>query len=369
MTALSGDLVLPLRMASLLLGGRLMATPHDVVTWFGAMQAQDLASGEWSFGVRLPGTTQLDIARATDERQILRTWPMRGTVHFVPPEDARWMVQVTGARALAGAASRRAALGLDEQTVNQAVDVLALALTGGRMLTRAECVSVLNEAGVETTGQRAYHLLWYAAHVGVTCMGPQAGKEQTFVLLDEWVPKPNAPTRDEALGMLALRYFRSHGPASRQDFAGWTGLTVADTRRGIEVAGDALVTVDVEGVPNVMSASLLDEAAEVLRAQTKDRLWLLSGFDEYMLGYKDRSRMVPSTLFRERIVPGGNGMFMPTMAVDGRAVGTWKREVKGKRVHITALPFEPLTKKLQAAFVEAGTRYAAYLELEPVFPA
>lgn len=65
--------VLRLRMASLLLSRRSTRTPGEIVTWFGAMQAQDLASGQWSFGVRSPGLTQIDVERATAEREILRT--------------------------------------------------------------------------------------------------------------------------------------------------------------------------------------------------------------------------------------------------------------------------------------------------------
>ena len=360
--------VLALRMASLLLGSRAVGTPREVVTWFGALQAQDLASAQWSFGLRLPGSTVSDIDRATEDRLILRTWPMRGTVHFVPPEDAAWMLGLTGVRALIGAAARRQSLGLTEAIVDRAVEVLISALSGGRRLTRAECVAQLVDAGVHTAGEHGYHLLWYASQIGVTCIGPQQGREQTFVLLDEWVPSPRRLDRDDALGTLALRYFRSHGPTTRQDFAGWTGLPAADARRGIEVAGDALVTVDVDGVAHVMAASLLDEAPAVVSAQMKGQLLLLPGFDEYLLGFKDRTRMVPDE-FRERIIPGRNGVFMPTIVVDGRVVGTWKREVKKSRVELRALAFAPLTKTLQASFVRAGNRYAAFLGLEPVYPA
>ena len=364
MQTLRGDEVLPLRMASLLLGPTVVRTPHDIVTWFGAMQAQDLASAHWSFGVRIPGSTIPDIEQATIDRLILRTWPMRGTVHFVPPEDAKWMLEVTGVRALAGAAGRRAQLGLTEPIVNQAVEVLRTALSGGKRMTRSDCVALLIDAGVHTASQHGYHLLWYASQIGVTCIGPQEGNEQTFVLLHEWVPKPNSPSRDEALAILALRYFRSHGPTTRQDFAGWTGLTATDAKRGIESAGDALVTVSVEGVPHVLAASLLDEAAN-LRPSKRigGELLLLPGFDEYILGFKDRTRMVPDG-FRDRIVPGNNGVFMPTIVEEGRVIGTWKRTIKKARVDIEALPFEPLTKQQTTSFQRAGDRYAQFLQLE-----
>ncbi len=241
---LTGAQALQLRMTSLLLRPRPTDDPRpapdtvaDVVTWFGAMQAQDLASGLWSLGARLPGHTLADVNAALERREAIRTWPMRGTVHWIPPNDAHWMLEVMGSRALAGAAGRRAYLGLTESLADRGVEVLGKALAGGGRLTRAQCLATLTEAGVECTGQFGYHLLWYASQCGVTCIAPNIGKEQTFVLLDEWATEPNRLSREEALATIALRYFRSHGPTTRQDFAGWTGLTAADAKLGIAGAG------------------------------------------------------------------------------------------------------------------------------------
>src|SRR5262249_53882673 len=138
------------------------------------------------------------------------------------------------------AARRRESLGLSEQVADRAVEVLGAALAGGGRLTRSQCMAVLAENGIDTAGQRGYHLLWYASQRGVLCIAPNVGNEQSFVLLDEWVPDPHQPDPDEALATIALRYFHGHGPTTRQDFAGWTGLTVADARRGIAAAGDRL---------------------------------------------------------------------------------------------------------------------------------
>jgi hypothetical protein len=348
-------------MANLLLAARGARSPADVVTWMGAMQAQDLASGEWSFGVRCEGMTQADIHQATVDRKILRTWPMRGTVHFVPPADAKWMLDVAGVRAVGGAAGRRAQLGLTEQIVNRAIEVLHHALTGGRSLTRGECVQLLTDAGVHTAPEHGYHLLWYASQIGVTCIGPQHGKEQTFVLLDDWVPKPNVLSRDEALATLAERYFRSHGPATRNDFVGWTGLAVADAKRGIELAGDALTTIDTDSGPMVTSIAALHQTFAT--ASHGDDVLLLPGFDEYLLGYKDRTAMIDSDRMNQ-IIPGGNGVFKPTIVANGRVIGIWKRTIKTRRVEVQAFPFEPFNKRQDEAFTVAAQAYASYLQLD-----
>ncbi len=356
------DEVLALRMKNLLLASVETRTPSDVVSWMGALQAQDLASGEWSFGVRCGGTTQADIHQATVDRQILRTWPMRGTVHFVPPADAKWMLDVTGARALTGAAGRRERLGLTEGIVTKATEVLREALRGGRCLTRADCVARLIDAGVHTAPEHGYHLLWYASQIGVTCIGPQQGKEQTFVLLDEWVPQPNVLDRDEALTTLAIRYFQSHGPATEKDFVGWTGLLVSDARSGIMLAGEILSAVNTVSGPMVVGTQSLD-ASPSTEIQD-DELLLLPGFDEYLLGYKDRTAMI-RTEHSDQVVPGGNGVFKPTLVAKGRVIGTWKRTVKKQRVDMQANPFSPFTRRQHLAFATAANRYAQYLQLEP----
>ena len=220
-----------LRLRSLLLIGapEAPATVTGIAEWFGALQGQDLSSLEWSLGLRMPGSTADALAGAFEDRSVVRTWPMRGTIHLVPSRDARWMVKVLGERPLANAASRRAMIGLDESVAERAVEALRDALAGGRRLTRAECMAMLADRGIDIGGQRGYHVLWFASQRGVTAIAPSVGKEQTFVLLDEWAREHDDPARDEALGVIALRYFRSHGPATRADLARWTGLTAADS--------------------------------------------------------------------------------------------------------------------------------------------
>ena len=348
-------------MSSLLLDGAKdrPADVRGVVEWFGAMQAQDHASGQWSLGVRLPEFTVEDVRAALERREAIRTWPMRGTVHLIPPRDAHWMLELMGVRALAGAAARRATLGLSEETADRAVAVLRDALAGGRRLTRAECVQALTAGGIDAGGQLAYHLLWYASQRGVTCIAPHVGTEQTFVLLDEWVPDPHRPDRDEALGIIALRYFRSHGPTTRQDFAGWTGLTATDAKRGIAVAGAELTTVRVAGVEMVAAAALLDDPPA---ATGGEAMLALPGFDEYLLGFKDRSLMLDAE-HKQAIIPGGNGVFQATIVRAGRVVGTWKRSLTKKNVVVDVRPLVPFGAADRDGVQAALEPYARFLGL------
>lgn len=350
------------------------ATPASVVDWFGAIQAQDLASAMWSLGLRVPDADLATVTAAIDSGQILRTWPMRGTVHFVPPADAQWMLTLMGAKPLAGAARRRAFLGLSEADAELACEVLGEALSGGRMLTRAQCVEVMAAAGITGAGNFGYHLLWFASQRGVTCIGPTKGSEQTFVLLADWAPRPNRPDRAEALATMARRFFRSHGPATRADFSRWTGLTAADTKQGIAELGDELAPLAAAGTDYLLPAEQLDQARETLdqamagaagpasaRFNGADGVWVLPGFDEFILGYKDRSLMLDDR-HKNALIPGGNGVFRATMVVAGRVLGTWTRTIKPNRVQIDALPFVRIPKATRTALEAAFERYAQYLD-------
>ena len=323
--------LLKLRLHSLLLRDHPAGRPDTVagvVRWFGAMQAQDMASGLWSLGVRLPSLDLAGVTAALERREAIRTWPMRGTVHLVPPADARWMLDLMGSRALAGADKRRETIGLAAATAERGVEVLASALAGGGRMTRAECLGTLTEAGIDVSGQQGYHMLWYASQMGVTAIAPHIGKEQTFVRLDEWAPQPATPSREEALGIIALRYFRSHGPATVADLQRWTGLTIRDCRAGVAEAGDALTSFD----DMIVDPALLDADLPDL-----DDWLALPGFDEYMLGYKDRSLMLDPAHFKA-VVPGNNGVFQATIVRAGRVVAVWKRTLTKKAVVVTVQP-------------------------------
>jgi hypothetical protein len=358
--ALDTSTALELRMRSLLLRDSLDSVA-SIVEWFGAMQAQDVNSALWSLGVRLPGAKIDDIAAALERREAIRTWPMRGTVHWVPPADAHWMLDLMGSRALAGAEKRRQTLGLDAADADRAVELLRAALTGGKRLTRAECLVALADGGIEVGGQRGYHLLWYASQRAVIAIAPHVGKDQTFVLLDDWVPTPRRPAREEALGIIAVRYFRSHGPSTRKDFAGWTGLTMTDCRTGIAVAGDELETVDVEGVEMLMAAAAVGGSTGA--GSTAAEGWLaLPGFDEYLLGFKDRSMMAtPEQL--AAVIPGGNGVFQSTLVRGGRVVATWKRTIGRKGVSVAVQPLVKFTSRDRHNAEAALLPFADYLGL------
>jgi hypothetical protein len=311
-------------------------------------------------GLRLPGSADATIEAALADGSILRSWPMRGTLHFVASEDLHWMLDLTRERMLRKAASNFASDGLTAGVLARAGDLAGDALVGGATITRDDLYEILATAGVSPVGQARYHALWYLCQIGLLCLGPPAGKSQTFVLLDEWVPQPRRLERDEALEELAFRYVRSHGPATDRDFSWWSSLTLTDARKGLAMAADRLEQRSVEETVYHFAADLHEPRAPGTH--------LLPGFDEYLLGYTDRGAALPEK-YATLVAPGKNGMFLPTVVVDGAVVGTWKRTMTAKQVSFALQPFEPLSAKATRSARAAAAKYAEFVGLEPRWPA
>ena len=333
-----------LRLAAQRIAGPGFATATDAVRWLTAVQAQDYPGAVTSIALRTESQTRQSVEAALNAHEIVRSWPMRGTLHFTLAEDLPWMLDLTTKRLLAGAASRRARLSLDLPTIEHARQLATEALAGGRHLPRDALLAIWDEAGLLTVKQRSYHLIWHLAQTGTLCYGPVRDGQQHIVLLDEWVSHPRRPEREEALGEWALRYFQSHGPATVKDFAWWTKLTAADVKTGLAIARPRLDRIEVDGVEYFMhpqTTALLDSCRS--RAQG---IFLLPGFDEYILGYQDRGAALP-TEFTQRVVPGNNGMFQPTVIIDGKVMGTWKRTGRGSKQTVLATPFTSFSSTVQ----------------------
>lgn len=326
------------------------ARPADVVRWMLGMQAQDLPGARWSIGLRSSGSTEREVERALAKGDIVRSWPMRGTLHVVAPEDLGWLLDVCGPRQAARAAKRRRDLDITDAELAKAEEVARGAMTGGRSIRRDALLTLWQHAGISTAGQRAYHLLWNLGQSKRLVFGPPDEKQPTFALFDEWVRAPRNLDNDEALAEFAGRYFASRGPATVQDFAWWAGITLRDARRGI-AAANGLQERDFDGVSHYFAEGL-EPAGHGVHA--------LPGFDEYILGYQNRSPALPAE-FAERIVPGKNGMFLPTIVADGQVVGTWKRGETASAVRIEYSAFAGLSKKTRAGFERALAAYGRFV--------
>ncbi len=334
-----------------------LATPAEVVRWFGATQAQEYAWSLYAIGLRMPDaaeTTERAVEQAIADRTIVRTWPMRGTIHFTPAEDAQWMLKLLARRTNRKAASIYRRAGLTDDTFARAGDTLKQALRGGKVAPRKQLYTALEAAGIATSGeQRGLHLLGYWAREGLICLGPRQGKQPTFTLLDEWVPHARQLDGDEALATLTRRYVASHGPATDYDFAWWSGLTLTEARRGLHLVAGDLAQETVAGLTYWASATAVSAPQP-----PSQRAYLLPPYDEFTVAYKDRSAALDPAFPNDPFTILG-----PVIVVDGRLVGTWKRTLSKEAVAVSLRRFAPLDATQQAAVEQAATRYGRFLSL------
>ena len=352
---LSRGIVGRLRLASQGLLGPGLGTAQDAVRWMTSMQAQDLPSALWAVGQRVPGSRLEDIRAALDRGEIVRSWPMRGTLHLIAPEDLGWVLGITSERVIRGMAGRHRELGIAAEDVQAARKAALHLVCGGGAATREELFRAFEQAGQSAAGQRGIHLLGLLCLRAWLVQGPLAGNQQRVVAFDEWIASSRTLDRAEGIAELVLRYMLSHGPATERDFAWWSGVPLTEVRVALAAVRDQLVELVFEGTSYWLSpgtAALLDDGLPGQRS-----VLALPGFDEFLLGYADRSLVLPPR-HAEKIVPGGNGMFKKTIVAGGEVVGTWGRSRNGPGV--VPEPFDQVNGLRPAARKSFGVQAAKY---------
>ena len=349
------------RLANQRLTGSEFTTAAEVVAWLVAVQAQEYTGAKAALGWRAGGLDDTAVERAFAAGEILRTHVLRPTWHFVTPADIRWLLKLTGPRVhqVNGGMYRR--LELDEATLRRCASVITGALQGGRALTRDQLRDALAAAGIATSGgpdrngQRLAYIVMWAELEGLIASGPRLGKQFSYVLLDERAPAGGAFDRDAALAELARRYVTSHGPATAADLANWSGLTLTDARRGIEAARPALLHEDVNG------QALWFADAPLPPRSPSPTAYLLSIYDEYIIGYRDRSA-IGSAEDGARLGAMGNAL-QNVIVIDGRIVGTWRRMFGKDTLGIELNPFRTLSDEERAVIDAAVKRCGEFFGL------
>jgi hypothetical protein len=327
--------------------------PGEIVASLGAMQAQDYLGALWAIGLRCANAAEADIEKAIADRSVIRSWPLRGTLHFVSATDVRWMVERLTSRVIAASKRRQEQLGIDDRIIARSKALFIDALQGGKQLRRGELYSLLEAAHINTGAQRGFHILWRLAHEGIICFAARKGKQPTFALIEEWARNSKRLRSDEALAELTRRYFTSHGPATLQDFLWWSGLKTGEAQQGIEMVASSLASETVNKTLYWMPREP-PSAPDIFPIAN-----LLPGFDEYIVGYKDRTAALDPLNARE-IFPN-NGRFMATMLLNGRVVGTWKRTLGKRMIVLTLRPFIFLKRAEKQAFAAAAERYSQFI--------
>jgi hypothetical protein len=339
------------RLVNQRLASSAFTTPDQVVAWLGAVQAQDFEGAKWAIGQRIIGATNYGIEQAFCDGTLLRTHVLRPTWHFVAPADIRWMLKLTAPRVNRILASYNRTLELDDSVFKRSNKALSKALKGGVHLSRTDLKEVLRSAGINTDDQRLIRILANAELNGLICSGVKQGKQLTYALLEERVPPSNNRTREEALAELTFRYFRSHGPATIQDFAWWSGLIRKDIREGLDLVKREITNEEFAG-ETYWFASDMPNVRRSIRS-----FFLLPAYDEYLVAYKDRSAAIDAKNLQTNRSP----FFDPTVVSEGRVIGTWKRSVSNGELVIRIKPLRKFVEVEKETLANVAKRYGKFL--------
>lgn len=305
-------------------------TTRQVVERLGCLQSQELPGGLLSLALRTTAGSLAEVTDAFCAGDVVRSWPMRGTLHTVPAADIGWMTRLTTRQMLAQSARMHERWGLDEGALDRAADAARSLLRGGRTAPRQQVLAAMTAQGLP---QGASRVLAHLSHTGVLVLGPVVADEkgrpdQLWALADEWISHPRQLAGEDAIREWVRSYFTSHGPATVADFARWTTLGLTVTRAALADLRDVLARIEIGGEAHWMAPDLPDRLAAQRTAA--GRMMLLPGFDELLLGYKCRDFIVRPE-FAGAIVPGNNGMFRPTIVDGGQVIGTWRRAISLRR--------------------------------------
>jgi hypothetical protein len=346
------------RLASQQLIASRFTNPKDIVSWMGAIQAQDYPMAKWAIGARLPTVTDQVVESAINNAGIIRTHLLRPTWHFVPAEDVYWLLDLTAPQIKAAQSSRDHLLELTEEIYTKSNLIIEKVLSDGEHLTREELSSALRQAGIATDQNRASHLFARAELEKIICSGASRGSKTTYALLSDRVPYARTVTRDEALALLARRYFTSRCPATLQDFAWWSGLPARDASQALE-----MVKSEFERMPDGKLTYWLTRDL-ALPHPGQGEVYLLPTYDEFTLSYSDRSASIPAQLEIHLKEISDRGVFRPILVVDGQVVGIWKRSLHADRLHLEIQPFDQLDSALSDHIAAAAARYGQFLDMQ-----
>lgn len=304
----------------------LFGHPKELVSWMGAMQAQDYTMVKWAVGMRLKSPGIQAVEKALHQGEILRTHIMRPTWHLVAAEDIRWMLKLSAQRIKSANDSYAKGHGLEitEQQYDRSHTVLGNILSGKRSLTKQEIAEHFERSGLLADNYHMPRFMSRAEVEGIVCSGECHGRQHTYALLDERVPPTPELTKEEALARLATAYFRSHAPATLQDFSWWSGLPLTEARQAISLIEPELMSEQW----NSQTWYIHDSCRTSGKAT--GNLHLLPSYDEYLIGYKDRTDVLPKEDYSKAFT--NNGLFFPVLLYKGHVVGNWNKASKKKEI-------------------------------------
>lgn len=352
------------RVVSQLLINSKIESVENVVSWMGAMQAQDLNMAKWAIGIRMKNGREETINTAINDGKIFRIHALRPTWHFVDAKDLDWITDLSAPQIKAKSKGRQKELEITPALLKKSYKLLQKILEDNNHLTRKELMILFDRAKINTKDNRGSHILIHAELDKIICNGTMKGKDITYALWDERVSVKSDLKKEECLKLLAERYFQSHGPATIEDFCWWSGLTVTDVRKGMSSLSKNFIS-QKEGDIEYWFSHKLPHNIEL-----KNDFHLLPAFDEMLIAYRNRSASIKE--HHEAKAFSSNGIFWPVILKNGKAIGTWKKIPKKGTLEIEGDIFEPGNMKMQLlnkCTKKLGNFYGKKTELKTIHQA
>jgi hypothetical protein len=336
-----------------------LKTSKEVVEWMGAIQAQDYNMAKWAVGLRLNNSTDKLIEVSYSNGEILRTHILRPTWHFVSASDISWMLELTAPHIKNSAKSRHKELELSDTVFKKCYKIITKSLQGGEHLTREELGIQFEKAKIAINSSRLIHIMFMAELDQVVTSGKMKDKKHTYALFSDRVSNKKFLTTEEALAELASRYFRSHGPATLQDFLWWSGLPMSKAKQAMELVKSQFHSEIIDTKIYYFDTSSTNKKIK------KGSCFFLPAYDEYIISYKDRSASL--AIEHQNFTISSNGIFNPAIIVDGQVIGIWKRKIIKNTALVEPHYFKNPGKETKQLILEAIKHYGKFLNKEIEF--
>lgn len=322
---------------------------EDVVRFFGAMQAQDYRMMRWAVAMRTKRPSEEAFKKAFDDGRIVRLHLMRGTWQLINSDDYWWMIDLFASKA------RRIILGwmknnkieISENELRSVREILVDAVDNDCCVTMDGFEKSLLKNNMAMDRHRLSYHIRLAEIDGVLCSGDLLPMKATYALARKKMKQCEKMDRDDALMLLAKKYFQSHQPATLEDFVWWSGLGVADCKKAISLLGAAVHVERCAGQEFYLTGDCRKRGAR------SGVCHLIPSYDEYLIGYKSRD-VVLDARYRS-YAHNDFGIFRPVVAYNGRICGNWSPYGKNLDVNIFADGCE------DADFSVAEERYKRYI--------
>ena len=293
------------------------STPTEVVSYMGAMQAQEYRMMRWAVAMRTRKSSHKTFKKAFDEGQIIRLHLMRGTWQLVCAEDYWSMIDLFAPKAIAVTKGwmNSNKISIPDDELMRVRDILIQSATDKRSVTKEDFILALAERNLQMDDHRLSYHIRMAELSGVLCSGDLLPMKATYALAADKVKSSVKMERDEALAHFTRKYFQSRQPATLEDFVWWSGLNISDCRKGIALLGDYIHVERYRG----REFYLTDDCRK--RGFRKGKFLLIPPYDEYLIGYKSRDIVLPPE--HRHHAHNNSGIFQPVIAYDGTICGNW----------------------------------------------